>query len=93
MLRAFGSWQLDTSLRRQFGLTGRIKLQLRADFFNVFNHPNFGRPVNDLSFAGFGEARTMLGRSLGRGGGSGGFNPLFQIGGPRSTQLSVKLLF
>lgn len=41
----------------------------------------------------FGQATQMLGRSLGQGGLGGGFSPLFQIGGPRSTQLSVKLLF
>jgi hypothetical protein len=36
----------------------------------------------------------MLGRSLGAGGGfAGGFNPLYQIGGPRSIQFAVKLEF
>ncbi|MBA3712538.1 MAG: TonB-dependent receptor [Pyrinomonadaceae bacterium] len=92
-VRGFGAWQLDLSLRRQFSLTERFKLQFRSDFFNVFNHPNFGQPANNLTFSTFGRAQSMLGRSLGQGGGSGGFNPLFQIGGPRSTQLSVKLLF
>ncbi|HMF50680.1 MAG TPA: hypothetical protein VK603_18650, partial [Candidatus Saccharimonadales bacterium] len=36
---------------------------------------------------------TMLGTSLGSGGDSGGLNPLYQIGGPRSVQLALKLLF
>ena len=35
----------------------------------------------------------MLGRFLGAGGAVGGFNPLYQIGGPRSIQLSLKLEF
>jgi len=34
----------------------------------------------------------MLASSLGLEG-SGGFNPLYQIGGPRSIQLALKLLF
>jgi hypothetical protein len=41
----------------------------------------------------FGQATQMLASSLGSGGQSGGLNPLYQIGGPRSVQLAVKLLF
>ena|GEM_PF-6013024 len=38
--------------------------------------------------------RTTLRRhSLGRGGVNGGLNPLFQIGGPRSVQLSARFVF
>ena len=92
-LRGFGAWQLDFSLRRQFNLTERVKLQFRSDFFNVFNHPNFGQPNSVFESPTFGRATSMLGRSLGQGALGGGFNPLFQIGGPRSTQLSLKLLF
>jgi hypothetical protein len=35
----------------------------------------------------------MLASSLGSGGSGGGLNPLYQIGGPRSVQLAIKLLF
>ena len=35
----------------------------------------------------------MLASSLGSGGQSGGLNPLYQIGGPRSIQLALKLQF
>jgi hypothetical protein len=35
----------------------------------------------------------MLGRALGGGGLTGGFAPLYQMGGPRSTQLALKLMF
>jgi Carboxypeptidase regulatory-like domain/TonB dependent receptor-like, beta-barrel/TonB-dependent Receptor Plug Domain len=93
-LRGFPLSQLDLALRRQFGLTERVKLQLRAEAFNIFNHPNFGDPEPNLSNSLFGQSRVMLGRSLGGGGGArGGFSPLYQIGGPRSIQLAVKLLF
>src|SRR5260370_295898 len=44
VLRGFAVWQIDLSLRRQFNLTDRMNLQLRADCFNIFNHPNFGDP-------------------------------------------------
>jgi hypothetical protein len=47
-LRGFGATQLDLTLRRQFKFTERFSLQTRADFFNIFNHPNFGNPNNYL---------------------------------------------
>ena len=65
-----------------------VSLQARADFFNTFNHPNFGPPTNYLTFPLFGQATQMLGTSLGSGGQNGGFNPLYQIGGPRSAQVA-----
>ncbi|HVN19824.1 MAG TPA: hypothetical protein VMU05_13650 [Dongiaceae bacterium] len=34
-----------------------------------------------------------LANSLGSGGANGGLNPLYQIGGPRSIQLALKLQF
>jgi hypothetical protein len=74
-------------------LPERLSLQARADFFNIFNHPNFGSPINYLSSSLFGQSTQMLGASLGSGGQNGGLNPLYQIGGPRSAQLALKLLF
>jgi hypothetical protein len=35
----------------------------------------------------------MLGASFGSGGQNGGLNPLYQIGGRRSMQLALTLLF
>jgi hypothetical protein len=92
-LRGLPLWQLDLALRRQFKLTERVKLQLKSEFFNIFNHPNFADPVNSLSNPLFGQSTVMLGRSLGSGGSNGGFNPLYQIGGPRSIQFALKLVF
>ncbi|HEX8473211.1 MAG TPA: carboxypeptidase regulatory-like domain-containing protein [Pyrinomonadaceae bacterium] len=92
-LRGFGFSQVDAALRRQFALNERFRLQLRAEFFNLFNHPNFGDPVGDLGQRLFGQSTQMLGRSLGTGGVNGGLSPLYQIGGPRSVQLALKLQF
>jgi hypothetical protein len=92
-LRGFSACQDDLSLRRQFALRERLRLQARADVFNIFNHPNFGNPVNYLTSPMFGQSTQMLARSLGTGGQSGGFSPLYQIGGPRSIQIALKLQF
>ena len=91
-LRGFSVWQADLALRRQFNLTERLNLQFRAEFFNVFNHPNFANPSGNLSQATFGQSTVMFGSSLSGGGGSG-LNPLYQIGGPRSIQLALKIQF
>ncbi len=101
-LRGLGLSQVDLAVRRQFNLTERVNLQLRTEVFNLFNHPNFGDPSGNLGSvvngalvrsSSFGLSSTMLGRSLGTGGLTGGFNPLYQVGGPRSIQFSLKLNF
>ena len=91
-LRGFSVWQADLALRRQFKLTERLRLQLRAEFFNIFNHPSFANPNGNLSQATFGESTKMFGSSL-SGSGGAGLSPLYQVGGPRSIQLAVKIQF
>lgn len=97
-LRGFPVYQLDLAFRRDFQLKEKLRLQFRTEIFNIFNHPNFADPNptlltgNNLNTA-FGFSQTMFGRSLGIGGASGGFNPLYQIGGPRSIQFALKLMF
>jgi hypothetical protein len=41
----------------------------------------------------FGEATQTLNNFLGGGGQNGGLTPLYQIGGPRSIQLALKMQF
>ena len=93
VLRGFGAWQTDLALQREFHVTEKVGLRFRAEFFNIFNHPNFGNPNNILTAPLFGHSTQTLANSLGSGGANGGFNPLYQIGGPRSIQLALKLQF
>lgn len=84
----FGLTQVDISLARKFPITERLNLQFRADAFNVLNHPNFLNPGALVQYGPFFlSATSMLNQGL------GGLNPLFQEGGPRSLQLSLKLSF
>lgn len=99
-LRGFGAFQWDFAMHRDFPIRDNWKLQFRAEMFNVLNHPNFGQPVGDLGSPQvpnpqFGQAIQMLGESLAGsfGVGSGALNPLYQMGGPRSVQLALKLQF
>ncbi len=93
VLRGFGATQVDLALQRQFHLTEKLNLRFRSEFFNLLNHPNFGPPNNSLTSPLFGHSTSTLASSLGSGGANGGFNPLYQIGGPRSIQLALKLQF
>jgi hypothetical protein len=85
--------QADIAFQRQFRLTEKMQLRFRGEFFNIFNHPNFGPPDNNITDALFGYSTATLASSLGSGGANGGLNPLYQVGGPRSTQLALKLQF
>jgi hypothetical protein len=91
--RGFGAWQADVAFQREFHLTEKLGLRFRGEFFNLFNHPNFGSPENTLGDLLFGQSTQSLANSMGTGGANGGFNPLYQIGGPRSIQLALKLQF
>jgi hypothetical protein len=99
-LRGFGAVQWDFAVHRDFPIHDSVKLQFRAEMFNLLNHPNFGQPSGNLGAPGapntqFGLSSAMLGQSLaGTGGlGSGAFDPLYQLGGSRSMQFALKLSF
>jgi hypothetical protein len=52
----------DISLRKQFGITDDVKLQIQADFFNAFNMVNWGNPATNLSGSGFGNITAITGQ-------------------------------
>jgi hypothetical protein len=66
-----------------------LALQFGLEAFNVLNHPVFGSVYKDLSLGpdNFGLAYSLLNSQL------GGLNSLYQSGGPRSMQISMKLHF
>jgi len=84
----FGLTQFDLSFGRVFRLGERLNLQFRTDAFNIFNHPNFTNP-----YAYIGVGPTYLSSTSMLNHGLGGLSPIFQEGGPRSLQLSLKLTF
>ena len=49
MLRGPGFQDWDMNLEKNIVFAGRYKVQLRADSFNIFNHPNFSTPNASIS--------------------------------------------
>lgn len=90
----------DFSVFKSTRLSERLRLELRAEFYNIFNHPNFSSPLLpgfsvDASFNGI---DPVTGRGIGflpitvtPDVGIG--NPFLGGGGPRNIQFAAKLLF
>ncbi len=86
-LRGFGAYQFNVAVRKELSIRGQTSLEIRLDIFNVFNHPNFGYLDPGLTDAQFGQPTRMLNQSFGATG------SLYEPGGPRSIQLSLRLHF
>jgi hypothetical protein len=97
-VRGFGVWQIDLAVRREFPIYEGLRLQFRAEAFNVFNHPNFGMinanycspdpsSPNFQPACTFGQATSTLANSLGT------LSSIYQMGGPRSMQFALKFIF
>jgi hypothetical protein len=96
--------QTDLALRRRFNLSERIKLDVRAEYFNVFNHPMFGLPGSgcapDSTWSNFSNtADPAFGKvcpgtsTTNVAGGGNGQSPLYAPGGPRSGQFMLRVSF
>ena len=103
--RGFDAVQADLTLRRDFPITQRTGLQFRVEAYNLFNHPILGDIYNQLSVGQylvppnpttspatlgttfFGTAYDTESTQL------GGLSSLYQVGGPRSLQVALKLHF
>ena len=98
-LRAAAFKELNFSIFKTTPLTERLNLQLRAEFFNLFNHPNFSNPVlpafitdpatNGLTSTGRGVGYLPLTATADVGVG----NPFLGGGGPRGIQFVLKFIF
>jgi len=94
---AYHDW--DFSLVKNTPITERLHVQLRADFFNILNHPNFANPLwpgfetdmltngMDGTGHGIGFLRSTVTPDVGLG------NPYLGGGGPRNIQLAMKFTF
>ena len=99
----------DFSLTKTTHLTKTVTMELRSDFFNIFNHPNFSNPLlPGFGIDVFGNSHTAGNRLVAGADPStngpqymtttatpdvGSGNPYLGGGGPRSAQLAVHFTF
>lgn len=99
-LRGPAFFQWDFSTMKNFPITNRVRLQFRADLFNILNHPNFANPDGGIctavnSATGTAPASCTPNGNFGRSGQtiadvSGG---AIGTGTSRQAQFSMKVLF
>ena len=97
--------QWDLAIYKTTAITERLNVQLRAEFFNVLNHPNFANPFLPAFIADAGAGggfHIVNGREV--AGATGGYpivatgdvgigNPFLGGGAPRGIQLAAKFTF
>jgi len=49
LARGPGAWQMDMGIGKHIPVTERVALEFRTEFFNIFNHPQYGQPQSDFS--------------------------------------------
>jgi hypothetical protein len=83
-----GYFDTDLSVTKFFTIRENAKLGLGMQFFNLFNHPNFDQPVNNIADSNFGQivksvgpATSIMGAFLGAD------------GAPRIIQLKLQFQF
>jgi hypothetical protein len=65
--RGPGFAQFDMGLSKNTRITERYGLQLGAQVFNLFNHPNFSNPSGILNDPNFGKSTSTIGTLVGTG--------------------------
>jgi hypothetical protein len=86
-------WNVDFSVSKNTMITDRIGLQLRAEFFNIFNHPNFALPNGSIVFGTDNEGKPLKNGLITQTPDVAQGNPGLGGGGPRVIQLGLKLVF
>ena len=93
MFQDTGFKNFDFSLAKNFHFREAMRLQLRAEFFNILNHPNFANPYGGQNGFGLNDPSAP---SFGCGCATpdiAAANPAVGSGGPRSIQLGAKFVF
>jgi hypothetical protein len=90
-----GTNNWDMSAQKNVSLNERLKLQIRVDAFNVFNHPQFTGVHSTINFSGLANPKpTNLpfdanGNLIDRN----GFGTISGVRNPRTLQLVTRLVF
>ena len=90
--------EFNFSVFKDTNLSEHVVLTLRAEFFNLFNHPNFSNPLLPNFIGDAGSPDALTGQhtgyySLQATGDVGIGNPFLGGGGPRGVQFAAKITF
>ena len=83
--RGPGAWQIDMGLGKRIPLTEQWRLEFRAEFFNIFNHPQYGLPNATFGVSSFGGITSTVNTTT----------PVSPVGSgtPREIQLALRIAF
>lgn len=83
--RGPGAWQMDLGLGKHISLTERASLEFRSEFFNIFNHPQYGMPQTTYGVPGFGSIIQTVNTT----------SPVSPVGSgtPREIQFALRATF
>jgi len=83
--RGPGGWQMDLGVGKHISLGERASLEFRSEFFNVFNHPQYGSPQATFGVPGFGSILQTVNTTT----------PVSPVGAgtPRQIQFALRVAF
>jgi hypothetical protein len=84
-----GFWNIDFSVTKNTNITERLVLQIRAEFFNIFNHPQFALPSGTINP----EAPSIPYGPITQTPDVAQGNPGLGGGGPRVLQFAARFMF
>jgi hypothetical protein len=92
LLRGPGTWQIDLGAGKTISLGERRRLEFRAEFYNIFNHPQLGQPqstFNPANTNGFGSIINTVNLNTAI------VSPITPVGSgtPREIQLALRFEF
>ncbi len=83
---------IDFSLLKNTRITERVRVQFRSEFFNIFNHPNFGQPNRTVGTIVLSPAPAFV-RNSSFGQITSTRFPTGDAGSSRQVQFALKFLF
>ncbi len=86
--RGPGYFNMDMALYKNFALKERFHLGIGMNAFNVFNHPNFAIPDQNLGDSTFGQITSTVGVPTSPYGNFLGFDSSVRV-----VQLTAKITF
>jgi Carboxypeptidase regulatory-like domain len=90
LIRGPGTWQIDLGSAKRIKLWESGGLEFRAEFYNIFNHPQLGQPQSTFdpsNTTGFGSIINTVNTSI--------VSPITPVGSgtPREIQFALRLEF